>query len=325
MAAPARSRPRTSAGCRAARRPGTCAMPSRARASICAAGDRRAHVEPFGGADRALAVQVEIGRHALERAGAVEDGVGEPRRVGRRGHQRHGAGAPLAVEVADRRDVGVGHDRTSLEEVNYSAAVLTRPIRERLDQRLRREQPEMSWARLRAAIEKGQVTVNGAEQRDPGAEVVAARRRRPRRQPQGGAGGALALRSALRGRARPGARQAGRAADRARRPRGVPGRGHRAGPGPRVHGAAPRPPRLRRPAPSPRSRHLRRARRGPVPRGARGRPRAVQRPRLRSPVRGAGARRAAPTTSAPSMPPSPTPTWPAGGASRWPASRRGRR
>lgn len=55
--------------------------------------------------------------------------------------------------------------------MNYSAAVLTRPIRERLDQRLRREQPEMSWARLRAAIEKGQATVNGAEQRDPGAEV----------------------------------------------------------------------------------------------------------------------------------------------------------
>jgi 23S rRNA pseudouridine1911/1915/1917 synthase len=55
--------------------------------------------------------------------------------------------------------------------VNYSAAVLTRPIRERLDQRLRREQPAMSWARLRAAIEKGQATVNGVEQRDPGAEV----------------------------------------------------------------------------------------------------------------------------------------------------------
>jgi 23S rRNA pseudouridine1911/1915/1917 synthase len=56
-------------------------------------------------------------------------------------------------------------------EVNYSAAVLTRPIRERLDQRLRREQPSLSWARLRAAIEKGQASVNGAEQRDPGAPV----------------------------------------------------------------------------------------------------------------------------------------------------------
>jgi 23S rRNA pseudouridine1911/1915/1917 synthase len=56
--------------------------------------------------------------------------------------------------------------------VNYSAAVLTRPIRERLDQRLRREQPALSWARLRAAIEKGQATVNGAEQRDPGAMVL---------------------------------------------------------------------------------------------------------------------------------------------------------
>ncbi len=50
--------------------------------------------------------------------------------------------------------------------------VLTRPIRERLDQRLRREQPALSWARLRAAIEKGQVTVNGAEQRDPAAPVA---------------------------------------------------------------------------------------------------------------------------------------------------------
>lgn len=56
--------------------------------------------------------------------------------------------------------------------MNYSAAVLTRPIRERLDQRLRREQPALSWARLRAAIEKGQATVNGAEQRDPGAMVL---------------------------------------------------------------------------------------------------------------------------------------------------------
>ena len=51
-------------------------------------------------------------------------------------------------------------------------SVLTRPIRERLDQRLRREQPALSWARLRAAVEKGQVTVNGAEQRDPAAPVA---------------------------------------------------------------------------------------------------------------------------------------------------------
>ena len=51
-------------------------------------------------------------------------------------------------------------------------SVLTRPIRERLDQRLRRDHATLSWARLRAAIEKGQVTVNGAEQRDPAAPVA---------------------------------------------------------------------------------------------------------------------------------------------------------
>ncbi|MGE4081588.1 MAG: RluA family pseudouridine synthase [Vicinamibacterales bacterium] len=48
---------------------------------------------------------------------------------------------------------------------------MARPSRERLDQRLRRDHPALSWARLRAAIEKGQVTVDGAEQRDPGAPV----------------------------------------------------------------------------------------------------------------------------------------------------------
>jgi 23S rRNA pseudouridine1911/1915/1917 synthase len=57
------------------------------------------------------------------------------------------------------------------EGMNYSAVALTRPARERLDQRLRREQPALSWTRLRAAIERGQVTVNGSETRDPGAPV----------------------------------------------------------------------------------------------------------------------------------------------------------
>ena len=76
-------------------------------------GDRRPHVQTPRRADRPLAVQVEIGSHAFERPGAVEDGVGEPGGVGVRGHQRHRAGAPLAVEVADGRDGGVGHARTS--------------------------------------------------------------------------------------------------------------------------------------------------------------------------------------------------------------------
>jgi 23S rRNA pseudouridine1911/1915/1917 synthase len=64
-----------------------------------------------------------------------------------------------------------GPPQLRTDVLNYSAAVLTRPTRERLDQRLRREQPSLSWARLRAAIEKGQATVNGSEQRDPGAPV----------------------------------------------------------------------------------------------------------------------------------------------------------
>lgn len=46
-----------------------------------------------------------------------------------------------------------------------------RPVSIRLDQRLRRDQPTLSWAKARAAIERGQVTVNGAAERDPGAMV----------------------------------------------------------------------------------------------------------------------------------------------------------
>lgn len=41
----------------------------------------------------------------------------------------------------------------------------------RLDQRLRAAQPALSWAKIRAAIEKGQVTVDGAIERDPAAPV----------------------------------------------------------------------------------------------------------------------------------------------------------
>jgi 23S rRNA pseudouridine1911/1915/1917 synthase len=66
-----------------------------------------------------------------------------------------------------------GPPQLRTDVMNYSAAVLARPTRERLDRRLRREQPSLSWARLRAAIEKGQATVNGREQRDPGAHVGA--------------------------------------------------------------------------------------------------------------------------------------------------------
>ncbi|MEW6321690.1 MAG: RluA family pseudouridine synthase [Acidobacteriota bacterium] len=44
--------------------------------------------------------------------------------------------------------------------------------RVRLDQRLRALRPDLSWSRLRAAIEKGQVLVDGRVERDPGAEVA---------------------------------------------------------------------------------------------------------------------------------------------------------
>lgn len=50
--------------------------------------------------------------------------------------------------------------------------LLTKPTRTRLDKRLRADQPGLSWARVRAAIERGQVTVNGAVERDPGADVL---------------------------------------------------------------------------------------------------------------------------------------------------------
>jgi 23S rRNA pseudouridine1911/1915/1917 synthase len=45
--------------------------------------------------------------------------------------------------------------------------------RMRLDQRLRELQPELSWTRIRNAIQRGQVTVNGTITRDAGHEVAA--------------------------------------------------------------------------------------------------------------------------------------------------------
>jgi 23S rRNA pseudouridine1911/1915/1917 synthase len=44
----------------------------------------------------------------------------------------------------------------------------------RLDQRLKADQPTLSWARARAAIERGQVFVDGVAERDPGAPVSSA-------------------------------------------------------------------------------------------------------------------------------------------------------
>lgn len=44
----------------------------------------------------------------------------------------------------------------------------------RLDQRLRELRPDLSWRRIRSAIERGQVTVDDSVIRDPGEEVVSA-------------------------------------------------------------------------------------------------------------------------------------------------------
>ena len=41
----------------------------------------------------------------------------------------------------------------------------------RLDKHLKAKHPELSWSRIREAIEKGQVTVDGRGQRDPGLDV----------------------------------------------------------------------------------------------------------------------------------------------------------
>jgi predicted rRNA methylase YqxC with S4 and FtsJ domains len=44
---------------------------------------------------------------------------------------------------------------------------------ERLDRRLRASMPALSWTRIREAIERGQVAIDGAIVRDPGAPVAA--------------------------------------------------------------------------------------------------------------------------------------------------------
>jgi len=43
----------------------------------------------------------------------------------------------------------------------------------RLDQRVRADHPDLSWTRVRRAIERGQVAVNGVLERDPAREVTA--------------------------------------------------------------------------------------------------------------------------------------------------------
>jgi len=60
------------------------------------------------------------------------------------------------------------------------------PPASRLDRRLRAAHPDLSWRQIREAIEKGQVTVDGRAERDPGVEIteraeVALDRNRPSR------------------------------------------------------------------------------------------------------------------------------------------------
>ena len=43
----------------------------------------------------------------------------------------------------------------------------------RLDKRLKALHPELSWRQIREAVEKGQVTVDGRVQKDPGLDVYA--------------------------------------------------------------------------------------------------------------------------------------------------------
>ena len=251
--------------------------------------DRRPQVQPLGRADGPLAVQVEVGRDALERPGAVEDGVGEPRRVGGGGHERHRAGAPLAVEVADRRHAGVRH-REPPERIDYSAACSdppdprtprsAPPPRPRRHCRGRACAPPSRRARSPSTASRSAIPARMVAPRD--AVVLDLNRR-------AGAARPIAIRPLARGRARPGPRQAGRPVDGRRARCRIRRRGHGPEARPGVHGAAARPPRLRRPAPPPRSGHLGSAGRGAVARGARGRPRALRRPPVRPAVRGARA------------------------------------
>jgi 23S rRNA pseudouridine1911/1915/1917 synthase len=46
-------------------------------------------------------------------------------------------------------------------------------VKERLDRRIRALHPDLSWTRIRQAVARGQVLINGAVERDPGALVAA--------------------------------------------------------------------------------------------------------------------------------------------------------
>ena len=74
------------------------AMPSRASPSQVSAIDHRLELEIDGGLIDPRAMPVEIGRHALKRARAVENRRTEPRRMGARAHDRHIALMPGAFE-----------------------------------------------------------------------------------------------------------------------------------------------------------------------------------------------------------------------------------
>jgi len=43
----------------------------------------------------------------------------------------------------------------------------------RLDKKLKADHPELSWRQVRDAVEKGQVTIDGRVENDPGVDVYA--------------------------------------------------------------------------------------------------------------------------------------------------------
>ena len=108
----------------------------------------------------------------------------------------------------------------------------------RLDKRLKAEHPELSWRQIREAIEKGQVTVDGRVQRDPGLDVSGDVRRRSESQPPGAVARPRVLRHPSRRRRDHRPQQARRPAVDSLESRSRQLRRHRAPPRARVHGSS---------------------------------------------------------------------------------------
>ncbi len=153
---------------------------------------------------------------------------------------------------------------------------------ERLDRRMRAMTPDLSWTRIRDAIERGQVMVDGEIVRDPGAPVAA--RAAIDFDPVAETAASCATRSAaaLRGRGRPRDRQARRASVDGHRRREPALRRHGARPREGLRHAPPWTAWVCRTAPSARPRHLGRDGARAQPRGACARARALRGARVRA-------------------------------------------